>query len=246
MYGNSDTHSRENKIMSIFQHFDYDGDGYLNAEEFTAFVNSILIDGGHLVSEKEYEELAKGLGADPSKGVEIKHIRCALQKRNVDDDCKKLRNCTRKRVSTPKVVAVSLSQDKLNGVLREGAVRKRGELNRRYKERYMKLEKVHGRSFLVYYKNKGEEKHSGQILLEEASIELDENNNKNWRVVTSKRKFYLKSSNEEERREWCLALAEHCSDSLNKNSVKTLKGMGTFYDSFSHFSLNSGKSQEKT
>jgi len=61
----------------------------------------------------------------------------------------------------------------------------------------MKLEKVHGRSFLVYYKNKGEEKHSGQILLEEASIELDENNNKNWRVVTSKRKFYLKSSNEE-------------------------------------------------
>jgi len=80
MYGNSDTHSRENKIMSIFQHFDYDGDGYLNAEEFTAFVNSILIDGGHLVSEKEYEELAKGLGADPSKGVEIKHIRCALQK----------------------------------------------------------------------------------------------------------------------------------------------------------------------
>eukprot|EP00954_Amorphochlora_amoebiformis_P008102 629163-Amorphochlora_amoeboformis.AAC.2 len=72
---------------------------------------------------------------------------------------------------SPKVVAVSLSQDKLNGVLREGAVRKRGELNRRYKERYMKLEKVHGRSFLVYYKNKGEEKHSGTVNLTSITIE---------------------------------------------------------------------------
>jgi len=54
----------------------------------------------------------------------------------------------------------------------------------KYKDRFMKLERLNGRHFLVYYKNKSDSKHSGQILLEQAQIELDERNKKNWRVIT--------------------------------------------------------------
>mmetsp|Transcript_9133 Transcript_9133/g.17787 ORF Transcript_9133/g.17787 Transcript_9133/m.17787 type:complete len:92 (+) Transcript_9133:418-693(+) len=71
-----------------------------------------------------------------------------------------------------------------NCVIKFGPIKKRGVINMKYKDRFMKLERLNGRHFLVYYKNKSDSKHSGQILLEQAQIELDERNKKNWRVIT--------------------------------------------------------------
>lgn len=85
-----------------------------------------------------------------------------------------------------------------------------------------------GRSFLVYYKKKGDKTPNGQILLDAAAIELDERNPKNWRVQTSKRTFYLKSANPEERRQWCLALANYCGSKLDKGTLKSLKELKTY------------------
>mmetsp|Transcript_7142 Transcript_7142/g.13668 ORF Transcript_7142/g.13668 Transcript_7142/m.13668 type:complete len:136 (-) Transcript_7142:135-542(-) len=92
----------------------------------------------------------------------------------------------------------------------------------------MKLERLAGRHFLVYYKNKSDAKPSGQILLEQATIELDERNKKNWRIITSKRCFYLKSSSEEERKEWCVSIHKSCAQSLGKECVQSLSRMRTY------------------
>jgi len=103
-------------------------------------------------------------------------------------------------------------------VLKSGEIQKRGTFNTTYKQRHFQLERSNGRSFLVYYKSNGE-KPSGQILLEDAEIELDDRNPKNWRVKTSKRCYYLKCDNQEIRQDWVDSLLKHCSHSLKSTSL---------------------------
>jgi len=159
---------------------------------------------------------------------------------------------------------------KERGELKSGIVFKRGEINpvimllntgrkqsyhvgltliygysQKYKARFMKLEEYNGRFFLVYYKQESDTKPSGQILLENARVELDSKKKRNWRIKTTKRNYFLKSASEEERRDWCLALANHCSDALDKFSVLSLGALGTYASSSANLDTEDYR-EEKT
>jgi len=223
--------SKREKLQAIFNYFDIDNDGILNAKEFTEFVNALFACGqDEEIEEEQYPDLALSFGADPKIGIRLEHLRRAYEEENgdVDGDFEKLeldasvlKRIPLKKSPTESKINCLKYEEKKNsptkGILKAGEVQKRGIFNTKYKIRHMQLEKLNGRAFIVYYKNKNKG-HAGQILLDKAEIEVDQRNPKNWRINTNKRTFHLKSMSKEEREEWLLAVMKLCGD------LVTIKG----------------------
>mmetsp|Transcript_11432 Transcript_11432/g.17092 ORF Transcript_11432/g.17092 Transcript_11432/m.17092 type:complete len:306 (+) Transcript_11432:10-927(+) len=240
---------RNGKVKAIFDLFDEDEDGHLKSKEFMKLVNTVFMTAGETVNEKDYPKLAESLGANPEKGVQVKHVEQMYSTRDVEADFKRLKVgkiSRKKKQKTQKIAAAKEKKvSKERGELKSGIVFKRGEINPKYKARFMKLEEYNGRFFLVYYKQESDTKPSGQILLENARVELDSKKKRNWRIKTTKRNYFLKSASEEERRDWCLALANHCSDALDKFSVLSLGALGTYASSSANLDTEDYR-EEKT
>ena len=83
------TFDMKSQVVAIHEHFDADGDGYLNYKELSSLQ---LITSGADMTQEQYKHVCTMLDCHPDKGLSLDALRLtyAAEGTNVEDDFKKV------------------------------------------------------------------------------------------------------------------------------------------------------------
>ena len=126
----------------MFDYFDKDKDGALNAEEFVRFVNKTLMDGDAeaQMTSDQFVEVARGMGADTRRGILLAQLSKSQDQDTIERAFKRFQICRDRETivdgKAPQTEKKTLAADSASGrpspdgVLMEGEIQKRGTLNK--------------------------------------------------------------------------------------------------------------------